>query len=150
MNFAITWRVALIVLPYALFGGACGPQRAQTVLTSVADVSLNATEESRVRFHERQDALCREEFPPAVSAYRDWYECMTPSYRLDTAVGALDNALRAAQHALDVTGEEGFRDMAPHLIGAASRLVGVMMEIGLEVPAEVRNVLEIAERFMHQ
>lgn len=136
-------RIALCIMLMA-----CGARQTQSVLTKTAELTLVETTELRSGYHTLRDISCRQRFPPEQYEFEDWRSCMEPSYKLDKAVAVADDLLRAAQHALNSSGEQGVKAMAPHLLQASQELLSTMRELGLGVPKEVDDIIRVMRMFL--
>jgi len=127
-------RAAAILVVVCACGGS-----SQTVLSAIAETTLVAPQDMRMRYHEERDRHCRELLPPASHTFDEWQECMAPSYRLDRAVGALDAALRGAQATLDMGG----RIDVGGLLAVVRHAAEAFREAGLPVPDEIDRLLRL-------
>jgi hypothetical protein len=115
----------------------------QVTLNTIAEASLVVPQDTREAFHVREDARCREAFPPGSHPYSAWRDCMERSFWLDASVGTLDATLRAAQASLDAGDSGSVRRALPCVARAAARASDAFREAGLEVPADVSRLLDV-------
>lgn len=145
MTLRRTWALTLACV-LSVWVAACSlsPQgRAQVGINAIAEATLVVPQDARADFHTREDARCREAFPPVDYPFATWRACMGRSYRLDAAVGTLDAAVRSAQASLDAGDADSVRAALPCVARAAARAADAFREAGLSVPHDVSRLLDV-------
>lgn len=118
---------------------ACGA--GQAVLSAQAQV-VQGTAPARIDLYERSHEECLE-----TQNFTEYRECMAPSRHLARAVDSYAASLRAAQAALNASGEDAFRDMLPCLVAGAADLTDALVAANLPIPAEVAQIADMAGSF---
>jgi hypothetical protein len=127
--------LALLVLPGCKGKGESTFRR---VLEGAAHVVPDSAD-ARVAHQDALNARCRE----TATDFPSWRACMEPAYKVDAAVAVFSSWLLATEASIDATGADGWRAIAPCVLGAARHLAAAFTAAGLRVPEQVTAILAL-------
>lgn len=130
----------LILSSIFILLAGCGAQSTRSTLTTIADITLNSTQQARLDYYDYRDAECREMYPPLVNVYSTWRNCMQPAFTMAASVEALRLSLIAADEAI---ARGNFCEALPEAQLAIGGVINIFASTGIRIPNEVATLVTL-------